>query len=130
MYNSISLQRQTTLKSIVDLLIGVEEHIEVIEESDPMIDDDFIADFAEKMPVNENWWPLLAENCILNAVDAYNQIFSRFGIQEKELSREEMAFMKEDFLKRFRKGLKKYSQGRKLTERMFNDNTVGFRWEV
>lgn len=130
MHSNISLQRQATLKSIVDLLVGVEDHIEVIEENDPIIDDTFIAEFAGKMPVGENWWPILAENCILNAIDAYNQVFARFGIQEKVFSKEELAFMKDDFLKRFRKKLKKYSRGMKLTERMFDDNTVGFRWEV
>lgn len=130
MYSNISLQRQATLKSIVDLLAGVEDYIEVIEENDPIIDETFIADFADNMPVDKNWSPLLVENCILNAIDAYNQVFARFGIQEKEFSKEELAFMKDDFLKRFRKGLKKYSRGMKLVEKVFDSNNVGFRWEA
>lgn len=130
MYSNISLQRQATLKSIVDLLVGVEDHIEVIEENDPIIDDTFIADFADNMPVDKNWSPLLAENCILNAIDAYNQVFTRFGIQEKVFSKEELAFMKDDFLRRFKKGLKKYSRGMRLVEKVFDSNTVGYRWEA
>ena len=127
--NAMTLQRQIALKCVVDTLLGYEGAVDIGEDYEPILDDNYIREFASMMPIGRLWWVLPVNDCILAAIDCYNQSFSQFGIPNQKFAPEEIRFMRDDFTNRFVKKIKRYAGGKRLSLKVLDDNSVGFRWE-
>ena len=118
--------RRAQLKSAVDLILGGEDL------EDPMLDEGFVAMWADRMPFGDGggYYVLPVDNWIVCAIGALNDVYSQLGQSFDVNLPEEMQLMREHLVERFGTRLRRYSNGRKLVTKVFDDySQVGFRWE-
>ena len=53
--NAMTLQRQIALRCVVDTLLGYEDPVDIGEGYEPILDDNYIREFARMMPVGRLW---------------------------------------------------------------------------
>ena len=115
------LNRITLMVSVVDLILGFDEgknhDVDLMEEND-------IRFFANSFPFGSGYYLLLIDNIISQGIQCWNSL----PISPVAFSNEEMALIREEFLERFIKRVKKYSGGRRLEMKDFGARGVGFRW--
>ena len=115
------LNRITLMKSVVDLILGFDEG----ENHDvDLIEEDGIRLFANSFPFGSGYYLLLIDKIISQGIGYRNSL----PISPVAFSNEEMALIREEFLERFIKRIKRYSGGRRLEIKDFGDRGVGFRW--
>ncbi len=100
------LNRITLMESVVDLILGFDEgenhDVDLIEEDD-------IRFFASRFPFGSGYYLLLTDKIISQGIRYWNSL----PISPVAFSNEEMALIREEFLERFIKRIKRYSGGRR-----------------
>jgi len=117
----VAINRIGLLESVVDLILGPEaggnHAVDIIEEDD-------IRFFANQLSFGLSYYPILIDEIISQGIKDWNTIL----FCQEMFSDREVALIREEFLERFIKRIKRYSRGRRLEMKDFGKNGVGFRW--